>query len=556
MTAGAHTQYGNATEATVARLLETSLPPDARYWPNLRVTDRRKDHELDFVVAVPGAGMVVLEVKGGQVSFDGQTWRQTHSDGTSKRIHPVDQARDGKYALRGYVEGDPRWGSRGRVRWGHAVVFPYTDIPQGFSTPDCPRDLVFGRGDLAGLIDAMAEIPVRHDSAHRAPDQEEIELLAEILRGRGFPQTDLIGFAAERVATAELLTEQQGLILDVSKLVRRMEIRGGAGSGKTWLALEQARRLGHSGQRVALVCYSRGLAAYFRRVTRNWPRKDKPAYVGTFHGLGTDVWGAEVSELDDDDSEYWEERLPTQMVQLAAALDPVTKFDAIVVDEAQDFADAWWPAVLSALKDADEGRLTIMSDEGQRVFARFGGVPECQVVLTLEQNLRNTRQIADSFQSLALTRMRNRGGEGPDVRFVECAAEAALDVADEQVDRMLDEGWRPQDVALLTVGSRHPEQVARQEEGQDEYWGSFWDDDQVFYGHVLGFKGLERSVVVLALNEGESRELSRERLYVGLSRARDCLVVCGDPAYVEAVGGPGVVRKLRPAGAASTHQGS
>ena len=178
------------------------------------------------------------------------------------------------------------------------------------------------------------------------------------------------------------------------------------------------------------------------------------------------------------------------------------------------------------------------------------------MVLTLEQNLRNTRQIADSFQSLALTRMRNRGGEGPDVRFVECAAEAALDVADEQVDRMLDEGWRPQDVALLTVGSRHPEQVARQEEGQDEYWGSFWDDDQVFYGHVLGFKGLERSVVVLALNEGESRERSRERLYVGLSRARDCLVVCGDPAYVEAVGGPGVVRKLRPAGAASTHQGS
>lgn len=83
-----------------------------------------------------------------------------------------------------------------------------------------------------------------------------------------------------------------------------------------------------------------------------------------------------------------------------------------------------------------------------------------------------------------------------------------------------------EDVALLTTGSRHPEQVARQEDGPDAYWESFWDTDQVFYGHVLGFKGLERRVVVLAVNETTINERSRERLYVGLSRARDDLVVC------------------------------
>jgi ATP-dependent exoDNAse (exonuclease V) alpha subunit len=62
---------------------------------------------------------------------------------------------------------------------------------------------------------------------------------------------------------------------------------------------------------------------------------------------------------------------------------------------------------------------------------------------------------------------------------------------------------------------------------------------------VLGFKGLERRAVVLALNERESRDRSRERLYVGLSRARDQLVVCGDPDLVERVGGPEVLRRLR-----------
>ncbi|MEJ7744537.1 MAG: hypothetical protein WKF73_19580 [Nocardioidaceae bacterium] len=45
------------------------------------------------------------------------------------------------------------------------------------------------------------------------------------------------------------------------------------------------------------------------------------------------------------------------------------------------------------------------------------------------------------------------------------------------------------------------EQTSRQDESQDAYWASFWDDDQVFYGHVLGFKGLERRVVVLAVND-------------------------------------------------------
>jgi hypothetical protein len=134
--------------------------------------------------------------------------------------------------------------------------------------------------------------------------------------------------------------------------------------------------------------------------------------------------------------------------------------------------------------------------------------------------------------------------DGPDVRFVECSADDALDRADDAVDVLLEEGWRPQDVALLTTGSRHPEQVHRQEAGQESYWSSFWDDEQVFYGHVLGFKGLERSAVVLALNEQEPAERSRERLYVGLSRPRDQLVVCGDPAYVAKVGGEAVLRRL------------
>ena len=80
--------------------------------------------------------------------------------------------------------------------------------------------------------------------------------------------------------------------------------------------------------------------------------------------------------------------------------------------------------------------------------------------------------------------------------------------------------------------------------GNAAYWDSFWDAEQVFYGHVLGFKGLERCAVVFVINAESAFERSRERIYVGLSRARDQLVVCGDPAFIREVGGPDLARRL------------
>lgn len=215
-----------------------------------------------------------------------------------------------------------------------------------------------------------------------------------------------------------------------------------------------------------------------------------------------------------------------------------------MIDEAQDFADEWWKPMLAALKDPTAGGTCVFSDEAQRVFDRIGAPPVALVPLVLDHNMRNTRQIATAFSPLVGQRMTLRGGEGPEVTFVPCAAADALDAADDAVDALMDDGWRPQDIALLTTGSRHPEQIGRQELGAAGYWDTFWDADQVFYGHVLGFKGLERRAVVLALNEYEAQERSKERLYVGLSRARDQLVVCGDPDFVRQIGGEDVAQRL------------
>jgi hypothetical protein len=49
---------------------------------------------------------------------------------------------------------------------------------------------------------------------------------------------------------------------------------------------------------------------------------------------------------------------------------------------------------------------------------------------------------------------------------------------------------------------------------------------------------------VLCLNEDGTRDRARERLYVGMSRATDLLVIVGDPDVVGAVGGPEVAKRL------------
>lgn len=178
------------------------------------------------------------------------------------------------------------------------------------------------------------------------------------------------------------------------------------------------------------------------------------------------------------------------------------------------------------------------------MFARFGEPPVPLVILMLDHNLRNTRQIGELINPLAPNRMRLLGGSGPEVTFVPCSAAEAIDVADDHVDTLLEEGWSPRDVALLTVGTRHELQRDAAETDPDAYWASFWDDDMTFYGHVLGCKGLERRAVVLCVNKDQVQPRDRERLYVGLSRATDRLVVVGDPDYIASVCGAEVAARL------------
>jgi hypothetical protein len=413
--------------------------------------------------------------------------------------------------------------------------------------PDCPRWAVHGNGDIADLASRLHDVVVRQETRNVPPSPGDVDLIVEILNGRHLPVLDISAEGRARAAEADRLTQEQATLLQVTRLLNRVEVRGGAGSGKTVLALTQARQLsrghgGHKAQRVAVICYSLGLAAHFNRVVETWGRRHRPAFVGTFHALGRS-WGAPDGSRDN--SDFWEVELPAIMKDLAAGLADGQKFDSIIVDEAQDFADSWWAPIMGAMKDQETGGLFVYSDENQRIFQRFGGPPVPLVPLILDHNLRNTKQIGEAFNPLAPMRMQLKGGDGPEVEFVPSAAEDAVEIADEQVDRLLEAGWKSHEVMLLTTGNRHPVQIERGSASDPVgYWRSFWDEDDVFYGHVLGCKGLERQAVVLCINQDKVTDRSRERLYVGLSRATDQLIVVGDPDVVAQMGGAEVARRL------------
>jgi hypothetical protein len=534
---------GRTAERHVWEVLQGQLPDDAALLHSVPMIEGATEHEADLIIAWPGVGIAVVEVKGGQVSRREGQWYQSSGGDTHPMKDPVVQAQDCKHVLRRLLA---QYGSEAATaRWAHLAAFPFTDIGPSWSYAGCTRDMILARNDLASAADRIRTAIDRHSRGHAPLTGAGLESLLEVLEGQLLGQTSLLSWAEENEAYVDQLTRDQARVARILREQRRLKVIGGAGTGKTWLALEQARHLAASGERVALVCYSRGLARFLQRMTAEWPPNHRAAYVGLFHALPL-AWGAEPPPEDPVEHDtYYEERLPAQMGELAARLSQEDKYDAIVVDEAQDFSAAWWPPTLACLRDPETGGLYAFLDEAQRVFNRYGEVPIPLPPIVLDENIRNTRQIAQVFGSLGAAQARYRGMNGPPVRFVQCTPEEAIHEADAQVDRLLGEGWEPGQIALLVTGKRHQLQKEILDyHGWDGYWDAFFAAEDVFYGHVLGFKGLERPVIVLAVNGLRDESRGREYLYVGLSRARSCLVVCGDLDQIAAVGGPGLRRRL------------
>ena len=524
-------QFAADSERRVFEALRGHLKDGDALLCGQRFTDpTHGDIEVDFIVFLEGAGVAVIEVKGGRVSYSNGQWI-SQSATAAHVIHPTDQARKARYALREFLEEHPDW-SRSELRDGWLIVLPDTEVNAStVLPPDAPRTVVIGSNDLDQALPLIRDHLTDPSNDRRISAKGWIVTALDLLLARGTAQRDVIAEAAAHEAHGDALTREQSTVLDQYAANQYVEVRGGAGTGKSWLAREQARQWTRDGMRVALLSFGRGLGETMKAHFAATKRQHRAAFIGSYHGLGSE-WG--VVAPPDAPATWWTETAPAEMTVAAHALPDGHKFDAIVVDEAQDMADHWWIPLLAALRNPEAARIATFRDDNQAVFGRRGRPDLPFAIVTLNRNLRNTRQIGSAFAPLVQKKPELLGGNGSPVTFVSCAAEDVISTADDQAVALLDEGWHHRDIALLTTHHRHPVQVEQQGDDSGNYWKNLWDGHDIFYATAMGFKGLERPAVVVAVDGFRDDANPRDLLYVAMSRARDKLIVVADPAVLRA----------------------
>ena len=490
-------------------------------WQGIR-HGRQGDGEADFVIAHPGFGITVVEVKGGSIDIVDGRWHSTSRDGTRHEIRdPFQQAVDSKFALRRYLDRRVPIIGDG-LRMGHVVAFPAIEVDGDLSS-EAPRAIIWDRSDLRDIGRAVRRV-CSHWSGTTRFDPAQFKALRQALAPSHHVRTLLSQRVEEVVEELVEVTEQQAMVLQFMRRQRRALITGGAGTGKTVLAIEGARRLAASGRRVLLLCHREPLGRELQRQVADVDAVTAGSF-GAVAGELVDRAGSSIggSPARSAAAERLAELLPD------AASDLGLQFDAVVVDEGHEFDEISWISLELLLADAADGLMCVFADSHRHLYRPDWAPPFERPPFELDMNCRNTVEIAERVAAVYGEECSSLGVRGPKPRYVQVKrAGDAPGTANELVARLLDEeGFAPGQIAVLAADDE-----LRERFGEDTFGGrriGAPGGDGIVVETVERFVGLESDVVVLVLGRIET-DLQRAAAYSGMSRARALLIVVGPPA--------------------------
>lgn len=502
---------------------------------------RMIDGEIDFLVAHPDKGVLLIEVKGGGISHDSASgeWMTTDFQGGRHIIkNPYEQGKAYKYALIQELR-DCKLTHTFAFPFGHAVWFPDIDLTSkhlGFSTNLESITLDATALPLAEhAIDKLFEASL--GTLHMAmPGHAGIAALIRHLAPNWEVAATLSAKIMDEQRQILEATKSQYKVLSLLGRVPRALIRGCAGSGKTFLALEKARRLANDGQSVLVVCFNKRLAAWMQgRIS-----DAKGVQVFHFHGLCAHMCREANLPMPfpdpmGDQSSYYKHTLPESLIDALAQSD--LRYDALVTDEGQDFNSAWWLPIQECLKDPNHGTFYIFFDDNQAIYNQDLEFPFLEPIFYLSENCRNTKaihkQVTRFYRGDGYPEAIGPEGEQPEFILAEDELRAVRDTVKRLVDT---HHIRPKDLVILT-----PLSLERSFLKEGDMignirlsWERIGDDDRVFCCTIHSFKGLESAAVILCELSGLHPRTQNEMLYVGMSRARHHLVaIARDQKYVE-----------------------
>jgi superfamily I DNA/RNA helicase len=393
------------------------------------------------------------------------------------------------------------------------------------------------------LVHAREQLPGKARDGRPTP--EECEEIAMALRPRFEVIRPRADARAEHESDIQRYTEEQYLALDGMSRAERVIFEGPAGTGKTVLALEAARRAAARGRRVGLLCFNRLLGAWLTQQAR---QINDQIEASTVHALM--LVTAELRQAPSDAGpDFFADELPDLAIEALLESGARPRFDVLVVDEAQDllrdkyldFLDLICEGGLSGgqwiLFGDFERQALYESDVSLNTFR--GRQPEVPM-FSLRTNCRNTPRVASWVTMLAglsppYTHVR-RPDEGlpPRTRYYR-------DDADQQAElvRLLDflyaEGFEGQDIVLLSSSLHGAASRLASPPWRDRLkpFTAASASGHVRYATVQAFKGLEAPVVVLTDVDEIQGERAQALFYTAATRPTERLYVLADEVIAD-----------------------
>lgn len=488
--------------------------------------------ESDFTVFNPKRGILVIEVKSGGIMHHEGRWIQvntlTHEE--YKMKDPMVQAEKSKYTFIDLLTASDE---NVNIYYIESVVwFPsienYSNI--GEMPPAYNEFNVLTMKDLYTPIKSIEKV---YDYYHMIERNYYQKSDSDYVIRKLAPQFKAIPSISNDIVEQEYffnqMTCEQSYLLDYLEEQRVAAIQGGAGTGKTMLALEKARRLAKDG-RVLFLCYNKYLLYYLKRnyseSMENVDFYNLPALVCSKMKTG-DAGGDEgiCKYLNSYDKYRWD-------------------YKHIIIDEGQDFSETHLE-LLSDIAEINDGCFYIFYDKNQLVQQKqnleWVKYVECRLILSV--NCRNTRSIANtSNKAIGIDKIILRNeviGQKPNFYITRSINELANTIAN-IIKKYIDSGIEKKQIVLLTAKTTETSLLANLSSVGNYRLVSDPDIKGIFFTSARRFKGLESDIVIIIdVDEGTfGDEELRRVLYVGTSRAKHYLdfVVMLDNNQIDIIG--------------------
>ena len=494
--------------------------------------------ENDFLILNPKLGALVLEVKGGDIIYKNCVFQQINTNtkevnilNPEKKNDPLSQAIDGVYHYRKLLDKiSPDLSDRFPIE--AAVWFSTCDIKEKINSfPLKYREIsgaIMGNEDFAKKGQAIYDVFDFYGSHSKVNiSEDEYNKIVNAIAS-SFELISVPGVKKGELDRAFLkMTNEQTGLLDYISEQKNATIQGVAGTGKTLIAKEAARRLGSEGRRVLFLCFNRFLFAYLQHM---YPYENVTYFnIHTFiakHRPGKDTSTHEkrCSELQQID---WEQ----------------LEYDDVIIDEGQDFLND----EIIYFKDymeLKEGHFWVFYDKNQMLttskIPEWISNSECRLLLS--KNCRNTYEIAITSYNVIDIELDKKvmmiKGEPTSISFVN--GEPITRLA-KLLKRFIDPeiGYDYSDVVILSLKTEKDSILSNTNRIAGIPITHEKSNSSILFTTASKFKGLEsRVVIIIDIDENCFRDESKKRLfYVACSRAtqRLALFINGDDASIEKI---------------------